>query len=38
MKGNIIIFSLMSAVMSVLPFFYSHQFFNHLIVLDIMIM
>ena len=38
MKGNIIVFSLMSAVMSVLLFFYFHQFFNNLILLDIMIM
>ena len=35
MKGNIIIFSLMSTVMSVLLVFYSHQFFNNLISLDI---
>ena len=32
MKGNITIFSLMSTVMSVSLVFYSHQFFNNLII------
>ena len=35
MKGNIVIFSLMSTVMSVLLVFYPHQFFNNLILLDL---
>ena len=38
MKGNIIIFSIMSTVMSVLLVFYSHQFFDNLMLLDIIFM
>ena len=34
-RGNIIIFSLMSTVMSVLLVFYSNKFFNNLILLNI---